>query len=180
MDKRTPSKSDHSKRYREAVWDFLRAYELVDFWHEQNPKMCRYTFHRKKQSTRIDYWLISDFIMNAVKGCRIEVGFLSDHSMVTLKLNEGNKARGPGLWKFNNLLLQDKEYAHLIRDLIENLRKEEMDLDPQARWDYTKFLIRDETIKFSKRKVKEDKAQENVLSERLEELEKKRKMRIHS
>ena len=95
MDKRTPSKNDHSKRYREAVRDFMRAYELVDFWREQNPKMHRYTFHRKKQSTRIDYWLITDFIKNAVKGCRIEVGFLSDHSMVTLKLNEGNKAIDP-------------------------------------------------------------------------------------
>ena len=47
-----------------------------------------------------------------------------------------------------------------------------MDLDPQARWDYIKFLIRDQTITFSKRKVKEDKAQEDKLSERLEELEK--------
>ena len=59
--------------------------------------------------------------------------------MITLKLNEGNKARGPGLWTFYNLLLQDKEYINLKRDLIENLRGEEMDLDPQARWDYTTF-----------------------------------------
>ena len=75
VDKRTPCKSDHSKRYKEAVWNFLRAYELVDFWWEQNPKMRRYTFHRKKQSTRIDYCLISDFIKNAVKGCSIEVSY---------------------------------------------------------------------------------------------------------
>ena len=109
MDKRMPSKSYHSKRFREAVQDFMRAYELVDFWQEQNPTLRRYTFHRKKQSTRIDYWLISDFIKNTVQGCKIEIGFLSDHSMVTLKANEDHNARGPGLWKFNNLLLHDED-----------------------------------------------------------------------
>ena len=39
-----------------------------------------------------------------------------DHKAVKLKLNSPNNKRGPGLWKFNNSLLDDEGYATLIRE----------------------------------------------------------------
>ena len=44
--------------------------------------------------------------------------------VLSLKLNEFTK--GKGLWKFNNSLLKDIEYAKLIRDCIQQTKEQYM------------------------------------------------------
>ena len=66
-------------------------------------------------------------------------------------------SRGRGLWKFNNSLIENEEYALQIKKFIlDNLNElfNENILDDQVNWEYLKYNIRKYTIKFSKELAK--------------------------
>ena len=67
-----------------------------------------------------------------------------------MNLNEEYK-RGPGLWKFNNTLLQDECYLQLIKDCYPHILQKHANVDDkQLLWELIKMEIRSETIKYSK------------------------------
>jgi exonuclease III len=78
---------------------------LHDPWCERtNTRM--YTWHNSRnQLSRLDYFLVSDSILEKVDNICIKSGYRSDHSVMELILNLSNQPKGPGLWKFSNSLL---------------------------------------------------------------------------
>ena len=123
---------------------------LTDYWREINPDSRRYTFHRKSQGSRLDYWFISNFYKNKVQKCTIDIGTHSDHSPLTLNILTEKPKRGPGMWKINNILLKDQEYVQRIKDLFKGVENENLELHPSAHWDYLKYKIKMSSIKFSR------------------------------
>ena len=121
-DRRGTNSQKHSTRYRQALKGTIEMLALTDYWKEINPDSRRYTFHRKNQGSRLDYWFISNFYKNKVKKCTIDIGTHSDHSPVTLSILTEKPKRGPGMWKINNILLQDQEYVQRIKDLFCTIR----------------------------------------------------------
>ena len=170
LDRRNTAYQVHSRRYREAVRDMLENLSLVDYWRELYSKLRRYTFHRKEQGSRIDYWFVSDFFKNKIQKCSIDVGLFSDHSQVIIELIRRNRKRGPGLWKFNNTLLSDPEYVNQTRELIKSRMNENQEMNPSLKWDYIKFQIKTYSMKFSREKVNKVKKQECELQKRLTQL----------
>ena len=83
---------------------------------------------------------------------------LTDHSPITFshcKNEESN--RGRGLWKFNNSLIENKEYVHQMKKFISDTSNELFDenaQDDQVKWEYLKFNITKKTINFSKKLAK--------------------------
>ena len=86
-----------------------------------------YTRRRKKYTRRrfksfvqgrLDYFLLSQELNVQVKKANISPGYCSDHALVSLELKVNDIKRGKPLWKFNNSLLRDKEYAKLVKDTI--------------------------------------------------------------
>ena len=75
----------------------------------------------------------------------------SDHS--ALKLNFGNvqnEARGRGYWKFNNSLIQDKEFVEAMKNAIPNFLKRASSFDdPIMKWEFVKYKCRDLSGKIS-------------------------------
>lgn len=63
-----------------------------------------------------------------------------------------NNKRGPGVWKFNNSLLDDETYTIRINELIENCRIELTDTNTsnQIVWEIIKIEIRNFTLEYSK------------------------------
>ena len=62
---------------------------MVDPFRENFPRLKRYTWRKKNplKQARLDYFLISENMMQYVKSSRIEMGYRSDHSIVTLVLS---------------------------------------------------------------------------------------------
>ena len=60
---------------------------------------------------------------------------------------------GPGYWKFNNSLLEDKNYVTEIKDKISQWKNEIEFTDSKLLWEYLKYKIRTFTISFSKNKA---------------------------
>ena len=48
----------------------------------------------------------------------IEPGIKSDHSVISLEVELTGNKRGPGLWRFNNSLLENKQITGQIRAQI--------------------------------------------------------------
>ena len=54
----------------------------------------------------------------------VATGYRSDHNIITINIQETQKNRGPGLWKFNDSLLVNEEYDELVQKVISNTVKQ--------------------------------------------------------
>ena len=97
----------------------------------------------------------------------------SDHSALILNFcNVQNEARGRGYWKFNNSLIQDKEFVEAMKNAIPNFLKSASSYDdPIMKWEFVKYKCRDLSRKISIEKSRERKSRRVELENRLAELE---------
>ena len=68
----------------------------------------------------------------------------SDHSEIVIELQDvEDKMKGPGFWKLNRSLLNDKEYVKELNLLLPTwLRKGKQDLsDMRAVWNWVKYNV---------------------------------------
>ena len=94
----------------------IKENNLFDTFKELHLTLKRYTWRRKNplKQSRLDFFLVTESIVNSVKKSKIETGYKSDHSMVILILAMDNFEHGRLLWKHNNSLLTGTEYLKII------------------------------------------------------------------
>ena len=94
--------------------------------------------------------------------------------MILLSLLWPNEnPRGLGFWKFNNSLLEDKEYTNKILELYPQLREKYHCVnDQQLFWELIKMEIRSTTISFSKGKAQAIRKHEVEIKQQLDEMDK--------
>ena len=63
-------------------------------------------------------------MINSVKVSKIETGYKSDHSMITLTIIMDEFEHGKTLWKHNNSLLTDIEYLKIIHAKICEIKQQ--------------------------------------------------------
>ena len=98
--------------------------------------------------------MISRSISSCVKNVEIRASIAPDHKSVFLNIEVKNEfIRGPGLWKFNNTLLEDENYKVLIEFYYPQiLTKYPEVVDKQLLWELINMELRAKTIKYSKQK----------------------------
>ena len=96
----------------------LKEFSLIDVYRNLNPsKLCfTYEFKALKLSSRIDFFLVSQPLANRVSHFDTLVSIAPDHKAIRVQLQLENDNRGPGLWKFNDSLLEDEVFVKLITD----------------------------------------------------------------
>ena len=96
--------------YRDNLISMMRELELVDIFRKQYPSKLSYTYESKALNlrSRIDFFLVAQSLINCVSHIGTKVSTAPDHKAVKLILALVKERRGPGLWKFNNSLLEDK------------------------------------------------------------------------
>ncbi len=132
----------------------LESLNLSDVWRTQNPTTKRYTWHSRGKSSQLDYFYISDHLLNDVNSCQINPGLHSDHSILNLELNTNTLNRGKGLWKFNLKLLKDQEYINIVKNTVRTSIIEFKHHDDKGLvWELTKLKIRSATIPYCVKKI---------------------------
>ena len=134
----------------------MKEFDLVDVYRDKNPKNKSYTYESKalKLCSRIDFFLLPQHQISWVKQIETVVSNAPDHKAVKLKLNSPNK-RGPGLWKFNNSLLDNKSYATLFKENYSLIGEKYSGLeDKRLKWELVKMELRGLTIPYAKTKAK--------------------------
>ena len=69
--------------------------------------------------------MISDVLQDDVVSVHIKPSIKSDHSAITLLINDvDDSERGPSFWKFNSTLVNDSDYRFLLDEIIKNWLEE--------------------------------------------------------
>lgn len=100
-----------------AISEFKNNFHLTDIWRKLQPKSREFTWFNSDLSIAsvLDKFYISSDLVQFVSSSSIPPCCFSDHDSVALVINFANCVpHGPGVWKFNNLLLTDTDFcAHL-------------------------------------------------------------------
>ena len=112
---------------RNFVLNMSENLNLVDVWRVYHEDERKYTWCRRNPSplmSRLDFFLLSDDLLNFIHESEIIPGYRTDHSAITLKLSFSAHSRGKGYWKFNNSLLHDKSCIIMIEEGIKEIKEQ--------------------------------------------------------
>ena len=161
--------------YRNSLMNLMEELNLTDIYRQINPTKKYFTYESKPLNlkSRIDFFLISRPLSCCVKNTEIRTSIAPDHKSVFLNIEIKNEfARGPGLWKFNNTLLEDENYKELVEFYYPQILAKYREItDKQLLWELIKMELRAKTIKYSKEKRCKLRNEEKALQEELQELE---------
>ena len=111
----------NNPKARMEVLFLINDLNLFDVWREQNEEEKRYTWRRKInneeiQMGRLDFFLISESLINYSSNEEIKPGYRSDHSIIELVLNFNKfPVKKKTFWKFNNSLLYNSDFVKEIK-----------------------------------------------------------------
>ena len=162
--------------YRDLLAAFMDELNLVDILRIKNPSKRGFTYESSalKMKSRIDFFLISKPLISSTKTADIKTAIAPDHKAIRLFLKFENKKKGPGLWKFNNSLLNDDTFVNLITTNYPIIcRKYAYLTNLKLKWEMIKMEIRSLTIPYAKNKARNVRTLEKQLESRIESLENK-------
>ena len=161
--------------YRNLILTTMDAFDLVDIQRLRHPRLRKYSYESKslKLKSRIDFFLVAKNLTQYVKKSEIYPSIAPDHRAIYISLSWTNgKSRGPGLWKFNNTLLNDEHYVTKIRETYSRTRAFYSDLEgARLLWEMLKMEIRAATIAYSEKKAKATTNRELEITRQLEILD---------
>lgn len=148
-------------RKREIILNYMEERALTDIWRIKHPEDRVFSWRKPNSRvlimSRLDFALVSQDLALRTNKAEIKPRFLSDHCRVVINLDFTVIERGKGYWKFNNLLLQDKEFVSQMNDLIviflyEVKNINEIDLVTQ--WETLKIKITNFAKEYSKKRAR--------------------------
>ena len=161
--------------YRNSIIDLMEELDLLDIYRELHVNTKTFTYETKnlKIKSRIDFFLVSRAVSVNVKRAEIRCSVAPDHKSIFLGIElKSDLKRGLGTWKFNNTLLDDKNYVDLIRFLYPQILEKYKDVEnKQLLWELIKMEIRSKTLSYSKSKRCELRKREVAIQNELEELD---------
>lgn len=138
---------------------FKSCFNFIDAWHLKHARVSQCTWFNSDLSigSRLDSFLVVRDLVSTLTSCEISPCVFSDHDFVTLDVDMSHvQDFGPGVWKFNNSLLEDRSYCDFITNLInQHLDFKHVFISVKDFWESLKEVIRSRTIEFSKAKRSE-------------------------
>lgn len=161
--------------YRDLVLITMDVFNLVDIQRQRHPKLRKYSYESKflKVKSRIDFFLVAKSLTKYVKSTEIFPAIAPDHNAIYISLSiKCETPRGPGLWKFNNTLLNDERYVAEIKETYSRTRDYYSHLENRRLfWEMLKMEIRAATIVYAKNKAKTSNTREVEIKRQLDELD---------
>jgi len=156
---------------------FKSCFNLVDAWRSKHPRVSQCTWFNSDLSigSRLDSFLVCREVAGSLSSCEILPCVFSDHEFVILDVDISHAFDfGPGVWKFNNSLLDDRIYCDLVIELInQHLCFKHVFISVKDFWESLKEVIKSRTIEFSKAKRRELSRERVCITNRLVKLKSK-------
>ena len=153
----------------------MNALNLIDIYRKLDPKTRSFTYESKtiNLKLRIDFILVSRPISIEVQNAEICISVAPDHKATFVKIDVRSELkRGPGMWKYNNSLLEDDDFKERVSFYYPQIHEKYTHVkDKQLLWELVKMEIRMETIKYSKEKRYKLRKRELTLQKELQELD---------
>ena len=110
----------NNPKARLATLNMIDDLRLLDIYRQQHPNNRRYTWRKQnpQKQAHLDYFLISETLLDTVSNSEIKPAYRSDHSSIELEIKTHKFKIGKGIWKFNNSLLKITGFIKLINGVI--------------------------------------------------------------
>ena len=180
FDKTLEAYGGNPQTKKQSIASFLKIkgkWDLTDIWRIRNPTRKKYTFRQNHFSgylqRRLDYIFVTNQLQNHIKSVDIEISISSDHSPVSMDVKKTDPSikKGPGFWKFNSSLLEDRVFVSNMEKVIEDTKTQHSGINKQANWEIIKYKIKQYSIKYSKGIAKEKKKIQTDLENRIKQIE---------
>ena len=129
---------------------FLSHFDLIDIWRSFNKNAKDFTWFRNNPfiARRLDYFICNKATF--LKTTKVNHIYMScsDHKAIFLEIKTEQFKRGPGIWKFNDDLLNDKCYLKEINNFIDVFLLSNTNKDPCLQWELLKNEIKAQTIQY--------------------------------
>ena len=130
--------------------DLKTNFGLVDVWRYMHPNKKQFTY---RDISRIDMFIVSEELLGQIQKSNIIIGGVkSDHKVIEIKIQLNKNKRGPGTWKMNTTILEDKPFQKHITHVIKETRKNYDNVSNQILWEICKIKIKEESIAYCKQK----------------------------
>ena len=143
---------------------------LIDVWRKLNPNKKDYTYYSTAHNkySRLDYFFMFKTDIEKVSQCQIGTIEVSDHAIISMKVNLGIE-KSSTIWRLNNSLLNDTNIKNKIREVIKQYIEinDNGEVSPIMVWEGAKAVIRGEIIMLASVKVKEKERGKKELLESL-------------
>ena len=148
--------------------------DLHDIWRIKNPTIRSFTWSQSNPLvfSRLDYWLISNSLADNVYNVDMISAIKTDHSAITIEFQDvDDNVKGPGFWKLNCSLLNDKQYVDDVNLLLPAwFQKGKQELsDPRSVWDWVKHNVKKYSRQYSMSKSRQRKLEEWQLNREFQE-----------
>ncbi|ORZ16222.1 hypothetical protein BCR42DRAFT_316404, partial [Absidia repens] len=110
------------------------------------------TYRQGKQGTTVDYIFCHPSLMPAIGNTtqRFLLPSFTDHAQLSFVLHIDKPYIGPGVWRFNNQLLQQDEFRELLLNTLDRFFAMETETkSKQSQWDTLKVTIKRLAIGYS-------------------------------
>ena len=94
-----------------------KVLDIEDVWRRRFPDTIEYSWRGRGKKSRIDYWLSSISLNNQIKSVFYSVAPYTDHHAINMIIDLKEAKKGPGIWKMNSSVLQNKKYIDGINQL---------------------------------------------------------------
>ena len=135
-DRKNGARETH-KNIRQKLNSIMNTNNLIDVWRVQHPNTHKYTWHSNTRPvifSRLDYFLITDNLVNFINKSEINIGYNTDHSIVSINVDFIKIDKGPGFFKINNSILLQDEYKRIIKNNIQDVVNINKDANPNTLW----------------------------------------------
>ena len=120
----------NNPKARLEVLRLMNNLNLYDVWREENGDKKSFTWKRKIgpntfQMGRLDFFLVSQSMIDLSCNENIKPGYRTDHSLINLTLDfNKNCNRKKTFWKFNNSLLYNIDFVKEVKNSILKTKEE--------------------------------------------------------
>ena len=166
--------SPWANNWASARCELMSTFTLCDAWRASHPDIKEYTWKRTNGSQGSLIWLPQCYL-GLVRKIEILPFLRSNHQCVYLKDNfPWGVERGPGLWKFNISLLQNKAFCTGVHDIWCSWHLACGRFSLLSNWyEAGKVHLHQFIIDFSRNLVRENKSKFTKLNSRLADLERR-------
>lgn len=163
----TPS---HTDACRERIFALLDNWSLCDIWRLRNPGKSGFTFRRGKYASRLDYFFISNHLSELVSSSGCKMLAHSDHALVSMSVKPSKINKGPGIWRFDNMLLESEEFVSQMTSFLTDWAPPSELTNPTTIWEWLKFEIKGFINTYTRKLYSVEKQHAAALNKELEDL----------
>ena len=161
---------NNNNRAREELLNIVEEFILKDVWRIQNETKKEFSWIKAGDSfkrSRIDFALVSAGLDHLVKSPMYLTGYQSDHRPFYMVVETAPSERGSGYWKFNNLLLKDKNFLAYMEVELTRTIQSCAEKSPMNTWESIKARIKKAAIQYAKMQASEEAV---IISELMEKV----------